>query len=90
MESPKFMKRFNTLLRLYPKSIGTIQTPHHDSERNLESSILCPNSASVISYDRIDKKHPSASVLMDIERVGSILISVTDDEITTFKEYGYY
>lgn len=90
MKMKKFKKRLKTLLKLYPNSMSTIQIPHHGSSWNFDDSILSPYSASVISYDHADKKHPSASVLENIEKSGSFLFSVTEDISTTFIEYGFY
>lgn len=90
MKTMRFMKRLKTLLELFPNSMVTIQIPHHGSDRNLDASILSHYSASVISHDHVDKKHPSASVLKDIDEHGSAFIAVTEDKSTTFEECGFY
>lgn len=73
-------------LQEYWQYIGTVQIPHHGSNHNFHVDLAWENSTSVISTG-FKYRHPSAKVIKQILKQGSVLYIVSDNEQTRLQQF---
>ena len=78
------------ILEKFNLSYRTLQIPHHGSMYNFNSKIVESSYISVVSCDFKSYNLPDASVTKEIAKAGSVLVAVTDNPNTEFRECGKY
>lgn len=78
------------ILEKFKVSYRTLQIPHHGSMYNFNSKIVESSYISVISCNFKSYGLPDASVTKEIVKMGSVLVAVTDNPNTEFRECGKY
>lgn len=78
------------ILEKFNVSYRTLQIPHHGSMYNFNSKIVESSYISVISCNFKSYGLPDASVTKEIAKIGSVVVAVTDNPNTEFRECGIY